>query len=357
MSDNFEYMRIQGLDNLRFTLALLVVFSHLLFWYHQAHLDTNYEIILYFNALFRTGGEIHPAVLLFITLSGYCIHDSFDGNLTSFIKRRTYRIIPLFFIGTFFGAMVFEVFRTPTIENILETQEITPKLLFLKLLGAQAFSSDLFEPTYQGNAALSTVAVEIWLYAFYPIGLIILTKLGTLRFSISLLFVAIIGSLMVAYNMDLRPWWNNGSFLGFLPYWWIGVLFHNQRFKQIANNMLPFLILSFFVLTLMILINNLNPVTIECRKLCLAMLGGLLITKLDKIRTTQIVWYSSLTKCSYSIYALHTPIICICIYYTIPMQITFLAVLIVAYCSYLMIERPLYKRPKYEDLDTKQLFC
>lgn len=336
-------MQVQSLNNLRFFLALLVVFAHIFPWYEQAHLPVSLvclKLVTYFNTIFRTGGETSPAVLLFITLSGYCIHRSFDGNLRHYIRQRFFRIIPLFVLGTILGASFFMLYRTTLLEGILQTHEIKPELLLLKLIGAHAFFESLYFVSYLGNEPLATVVVEIWLYVFYPIGLILLTRLGKWKLLVLLLAITMLGSFAVCYDENYRGWWNNGSFLGFLAYWWIGVLFHDTGFRNAIERLNPGLILSYFILTFVILNYAQNPVIIELRKLCLVFLGGLFIARLDIKARLQRSW--SITKSSYSIYALHTPIIIACIHYEIRPEIAFVLVLLVAYLSYYLIERPLY---------------
>ncbi|MFI4984140.1 MAG: acyltransferase family protein [Rickettsiales bacterium] len=345
-------MHAQALYNLRFILASLVAFLHLTLWYSTAGIDINpvyQDFMSAFNIFFRTGGETSPAVLWFIVLSGYCIHRSFDGNLSHYIKHRAYRIIPLFVLGTVLGALALIIFATPEIIAFLETELITPLSLFYKLVGAQAFFPGLFEATYQGNAPLETVAVEIWLYAFYPIGLVLLKRLGAARFLAVLVVMTLLGSLAVIYDPSLRPWWNNGSFLGFLTYWWIGMYFHNEKFCSKIKQLRYQLIIAYLFLTCFILVWPYNSLGIELRKLALALIGGLVIVRLD-FASSYRRGLAELTQSSYSLYALHTPVIVACVYYNVKAELAFLLSILVAYLSYRFVERPLYyyaKRTSY----------
>jgi peptidoglycan/LPS O-acetylase OafA/YrhL len=78
----------------------------------------------------------------------------------------------------------------------------------------------------------------------------------------------------------------------------------------------------------------------------MACMGGLFIAQLDISSKAQKQHISSalseLTKSSYSIYALHTPIIITCIYYEIRPEIALVLVLIIAYLSYKFVEQPFY---------------
>ena len=79
--------RSHAMNLIRFSLTLFVVFVHIVPWYARLNLNVNpYYVILNdaITKIFQPLCETNPAVLGFITLSGYCIHRNglrvFDFN-------------------------------------------------------------------------------------------------------------------------------------------------------------------------------------------------------------------------------------------------------------------------------------
>jgi len=122
--------------------------------------------------LFQGHGETHPAVLAFIVLSGYCIHRSGfrrgPADHAGYGIRRFFRIYPVYLAATLFGLVVVTLAlgRWPALAYELSgTKEVDLRCVAAKLAGVSAFAPSLNLCTFQGNAPLHTVMVEMWLYA------------------------------------------------------------------------------------------------------------------------------------------------------------------------------------------------
>jgi peptidoglycan/LPS O-acetylase OafA/YrhL len=167
--------RADGIDFMRALLALWVLFSHLLPWAALTTGKSNLDLpIKINNLLFQSNGETHPAVLGFIVLSGYCIHrNGFrhgDDGLRTFVIRRIFRIVPVYLLATLAGLIFYTISTTLNLElgrQLTGTDAISSTCLLIKLSGAAVFLPSLHQCSFQGNAPLTTVIVEIWLYALY----------------------------------------------------------------------------------------------------------------------------------------------------------------------------------------------
>jgi peptidoglycan/LPS O-acetylase OafA/YrhL len=123
-----------------------------------------------------TGGH-HPAVIAFFVLSGFCIHYPFerralDGrpetNWRGYYLRRFRRIIPVYWAACALG-FVFVVVETryPSGSPLLSLHAISSLkdslIRFLAIAGL--YPREIFA----GNYILTTVTVEILMYAAYPV--------------------------------------------------------------------------------------------------------------------------------------------------------------------------------------------
>jgi hypothetical protein len=93
----------------------------------------------------------------------------------------------------------------------------------VKLSGVAAVAPGLNVCGYEGNAPLVTVAVEIWLYAVYALGAVLLLR-GGRQWALWLIIGLVAGGVFLLWGRQPADWgwWNNGSLPGFLPFWWIG---------------------------------------------------------------------------------------------------------------------------------------
>lgn len=171
--------RSDGIDALRGVLALWVLFAHLVPWVAMVQgREAVPEGLRFLSArlvkLFQPNGELHPAVVAFIALSGYCIHRAGfrdrPDHLSAYAIRRSLRILPVFFIATAIGIGAFwlAAILDPHWASVLSgTRNIGLSCLLAKLTGVAAFVPSFHPCSFAGNAPLATVMVESWLYVGY----------------------------------------------------------------------------------------------------------------------------------------------------------------------------------------------
>jgi len=330
---------------LRTLLAMYVVLFHLIPRYAFYGHDVQVPLMLEFGLLrlLQSSAETNPAVLAFITLSGYCIHRNglrhSDYNVRAFVLRRAFRIMPLLVIGTLLGWLVFAALNDDLrIIAITNTANISLSAAIYKLSGLFAFIPYQFEQLlHQANSPLITCIVELWLYAFYILAMPLMQRMGQKLFMVLLLAITVLGA--IAYNLwpAITSWWHNGSFFGFVLYWWLGALAvdpGNKLFKPLIAYLLAFIALT-VVLTMWPNILLL----VEIRKILLALLVAILLRKTETLNLRGVNY--SMFNASFSLYALHMPLICLALYFGLNLYVALLLIMLVAYISYVCIERPL----------------
>lgn len=345
--------RSHGIDALRAIFALWVVFAHTIPWAGFAQGDgAVLELLtLAFRALaglFQRAGETHPAVLGFIVLSGYCIHRTGfreSPDVRAYAIRRAFRIYPVYLAATLAGIAAFLINPQPIIRLLSGTEAIDAGCVAAKLIGISAILPPLHTCTFQGNAPLSTVMVEIWLYAAYPL---LLLGLSVRRGDVSLWQVVggiwLLGVLAITLMPALRPWWHNGSLPGFLLYWWIGAIAVHPEFAG-RLRLFAWPILAAWLLLSIPLATGLIKAAplVEIRKVLFALLIAIAIVRLDGARAKWLAWLAPLGLAGYSLYAFHAPVVYTLLSHGWRWSFVILAAVVVAIPGYLLIERPLMR--------------
>lgn len=343
--------RANGLDVMRGVCALWVLFAHLVPWSRFAN---NYTVPVldpisrWGERLFQNGGETHPAVLAFIVLSGYCIHRNGirrqRADLAPYATRRFFRIYPVYVCAMAAGVLTFWLalsVNSHVAETLSGTSSIKLECLAAKLIGLPAVYPFLGQScSYQGNAPLCTVMVEIVLYCVYPILLLGIAR----RYSERALWVLIAciwtaGTLLISLAPDLRWWWHNSSVFGYLMYWWLGVAMFNDRFALALHRWGLWIIATWIALIILFQFLPLHAPITEVRKLFFALVVCCGIAKLDSI-DLRFPIFSELGKSGYSLYAFHAPVCIIMLAFGLPWWITAASAICLGYLSYLLIERP-----------------
>lgn len=364
--------RSDAINFLRLFCAIFVVLEHLGWWYEKAsqrmpevfslHAVPGY-LRMFIKAFFCASGEIHPSVVIFIVLSGYCIHrtglrhGAFDWK--TYGIRRFFRVWPLYVVGALLGAGVILFFTRevtgPLLREATISYEITWKLMLQKLTFVAAWlPHKLLIVNYEGNPPLWTVAVEIWLYALYPLGLLFIRRWGNLPFFLLLLANVVIWPIVAQRIAPTDVESFRYSFYGIVAYWWIGAYFVDDTFTAFMRRHLSLLFLSYGVLSLC---EFWKPELIWfsiLREIIFTLLIGLFIRYLDEKRPdilpgapekeadTSLLYMalSRFSESSYSIYVLHSPVSMVCLGMMLPLSVALGATLIISYFSYLLIERP-----------------
>lgn len=331
----------------RIALSLYVLFGHSVFWYDYYFNDVNpilRSINLCLYKIFQGSGETNLAVIAFITISGYCIHRQgmrlAEWDIKLFLQRRFFRIYPVLLMATIFSAVVYYYLSAdPKIVTITFTQHISLSALIYKLSGLFAFIPNNFKDlVYLGNGALMTCCVEFWLYIFYPfLGLMVL-KWGSKVLWTLIGSITLMGVIAYTLNPELSDWWHNGSFFGFLIYWWIGVYAVSRDSKIFTYS--KQIICIYVALTFLLVLHPKLFLLVEMRKILFSLLIG---AGMQWLETKQIprLPARSVFESGYSLYALHTPLICLALVYNFNFYVMVLCILMIAYISYVSFERPL----------------
>jgi len=346
-----EKDRSNSLDLLRFILAIWVLFSHSFFWATITETISNqnllYKLNLFFSSVFQRNGETHPAVLGFIFLSGYCIHRNgfrFESKISfkSFFIKRSFRILPVYWLGIILGFVLFKLssnLNTPIAQALSGTNSINMEFLILKIFGVSSFIPFFHFKSFQGNAPLTTVMVEIWLYISYAFIFFLSFRKRTLKniFYVFMFFWAAM-FLCVHFFPIYEGWWHNGSFISFSLYWWMGAFFVEIKNKKSMVSS-PYLISAsgFFVILSPFLRTLLFS---ELKKISLTYLFGLLILRLESHWRKTPPLLGGLGSISYSLYAFHAPLVIFLLLFGFQLIFVISIVLSVSLISYLIVEKP-----------------
>lgn len=337
---------------LRMLCALFVLFVHAVFWYDyyfQAMAPLLRTINLYLFKIFQGSGETNPAVIAFLTISGYCIHRNGIRlepiDLKTFFIRRILRVVPMLIVGTILGVGVFYALQNdPKIWAITYTNHNSWQGILYKLSGLFVFSPINFaELCYQGNGPLITCIVELWLYAAYPLlALLAITK-GEKILWWFIGVVTLLGVVACTLFPSITEWWHNGSLFGFLIYWWIGVYAVNSSTKLFTFKK-NYLFL-YTILTVFLLINPKIFIIVELRKIVLSLIVGSTLQWCET-KPWQHLYAKTFFESGYSLYAVHTPLICLALFYQFNFLSMCLAIIVIAQLCYLGIERPFVRLGK-----------
>lgn len=171
----------------------------------------------------------HPGVIVFVVLSGFCIHLPVARNGSrlnrvgfwrEYFARRFARILPVYWWGCVLGLLamlltrIYGVAPTWLGGEPLETVTLLKKFLFVDPISMK-------DAVALGNPAIRSVATELWLYILYPAALV--GVLGqswrsqwiriALLYAISALFLFVPPGPAWAYESVPRflVWWLMGA--------------------------------------------------------------------------------------------------------------------------------------------------
>lgn len=315
-----SFSRSDGIDLLRGLLALWVMFAHLVPW--SGMTSGSDPALQFFMAglgrVFQPMAETHPAVLGFIVLSGYCIHrNGFrcnEGRLQSYAIRRFFRIVPVYLLASLAGVAAFlaaSALDPQTAAALSGTREISTRCLAAKLTGISVLLPRFHECSFEGNAPLTTVMVEIWLYALYAIVVFALLRPGKERaFWSWLLPLWALGVFYAYHHPHLLSWWHNGSLLGFAVYWWLGAKFVSPDFCALIKKWRWLVAFAWLMLTACLFFKKPDwPLLVEVRKCAFAMLIGSFVAEIDAMRLQFTRLATGIGRAGYSLYAFHAPLL------------------------------------------------
>jgi peptidoglycan/LPS O-acetylase OafA/YrhL len=310
--------RLKSIDIVRGLAALSVLLTHL--GNPLAENSFGYQLLDFYHVFFQNviscNGGLHPGVVVFIVLSGYCVHmplsrsSGKSPNWAFYSKRRFYRIYPIMMAAMLIGLISILVTNGHT-THILKNFAVN----FLLIPGFLPLDAPL------GNPILITVVVECLLYIIYPFG-----YYAVKRYSWRVVLIAcfLVQALNISWLLftNTDPNWVERNVFSFLLYWWIGAffinLFANIKSKKSFNYKTAFTGYVMYLITSHVLIfkgaHYINS-------LGLAILTGYVLCVLHKKENASqidasrpykrmfIDIFANLGEKSYSLYAVHLPII------------------------------------------------
>jgi peptidoglycan/LPS O-acetylase OafA/YrhL len=348
--------RSDGIDVLRALFALWVVLAHLIPWSAAAQGPEAVPqwlavIARGFIAIFQPVSELHPAVLGFIVLSGYCIHraglrNAGDGVIAGYAIRRFFRIAPLYYLAIVAGLAGFAIagWQSPSLASALSgATQLDGSCLLAKALVLSAVFPSVYQCGFLGNAPIATVLVEIVLYILYAAAFAGLVWRGRERLiwlGCGVLFLLSLPWL--ARNPSYYGWWQNGSVFGFLPYWWLGVAFVNPAFARASTRRLWLILLVWAALTALLMLAH-PPAALaiaEIRKLCFALGIGVLIYAVDNLPLRGGA-LALVGRAGYGLYAIHAPLTYTLAIYGVAWWLVLMANVLAGLLLHYAVERPL----------------
>jgi peptidoglycan/LPS O-acetylase OafA/YrhL len=175
LSSTPQNRHIEFLDPVRGIAILLVFAYHALgsaFGRDQlpwGHLFRMFNVSRSFLVLIpATFGWV--GVAIFFVVSGFCIHLSFSRSpqWRLFFWRRFFRIYPLYLVTLLFFAIVFPTTRLHSL-SLLSARELICHLFLIHNLDDSIFAI---------NSSYWSIAVEVQLYALYPLLMVLVTRFG-----------------------------------------------------------------------------------------------------------------------------------------------------------------------------------
>ncbi len=360
--------RNDGIDILRAVAVLSVLLTHIGTYNPSGIIGKSLNDILIFlnNNLIWANQGLHGGVIIFIVVSGFCIH---MGNKSivnkNFLKiytiRRFFRIYPLLIFAIILGYIVVIVSKS-TYQDIFAEDIIFlhSNLLFKDFLLNFLSSIFLFYsvlPTAPplGNAILGTVIVECMLYAFYPPIIKILNDRW--KILIFFLFILHIMSFSLIYFTSIEPTWVQRNFFTVALYWWLGaysaeLILSNKMNDNTELTKKNKIFISFLIWIFYISFSNIFDFkgSHVIKSLILAILISQLLTWVILMKQKQnllIKIFVFIGTISYSIYAIQFPISYLFQVYLLKFEyiqyfyiISYIGIFITSYICYLLIERP-----------------
>lgn len=328
-------MRYHSIDIIRGVAALSVVISHLI-KYLSVDLsnlfDRGCHVYLsifewFFSNQFQ--GSVHPGVIMFIVLSGFCIHLPIAGAYErieesgywwQYAVRRLVRIVPVYWLACLLGVITLLVWKS------LSTDMSWPHWLYSDgsiSLGAIVRKFLMLDPLLPvgpvglGNPALRTVATEVALYALYPCVLFILLKKKWLGRVIVLLVLYVVSIGIAALPMGSA--WAYESVPRFLVWWTVGAYaadFYKDN-KEWSSSMYGWGLTAVLGVVMFLANHTLSfrgsyYITVPLLALFTASLLASLLSAehCGKIQDNVVIRVlSGLGVRSYSLYAIHMPIL------------------------------------------------
>lgn len=273
---------------------------------------------------------LHPGVTTLIVLSGFSVHlahtkasetETSISYWARFARRRVLRIAPVYWLAVLLGLLSLAIrvdWGSPggsLLANLLSTVSGNVLPICLKI----TFLSGLWptEEAALGNGILSIVATQMWLYAAYPLVILVLRRAGWL-------VLLVVAGTMQAGALGLlfvgvKPVQAGSGFLALFLYWAIGVLAAESYGSTVRKGTCSpwhwwVVVASFFAYLLLGYLNFRAAEGIRTAVLAFAVAGlvySSMLTERKHPTAGSLIARSlaAIGKRSYSLYAVQTPII------------------------------------------------
>ncbi len=366
--------RLWSLDVMRGLCAGIVFLSHWHLWssfaprgaaeqFVRAVGDNIYAAFVWLT--WPTGGH-HPAVIAFFVLSGFCIHFPYawrakvgaaDAGWPDYFRRRFLRIMPAYWAACLVG-LVFVVveLRHPSGSLLLQLHASgTRTEYFVRFF---ALSGVYPREVFAGNYLLNTVAVEIVMYALYP-----LFHRYAMRGNwagLSLTFVLMQAVAIVLLLFEVTPYWVFNSVLMLGLFWFLGAWAAHLFVQQHTESRASWFVLSWLLFLGLKAVPHFYGITLfrQAAWAVVCMLGIMWALRLEDAHSAArdhpvvaALRYSG--KISYSLYAIHTPVIMLTTWvllvvvgtqdYFVQLGANFAASIAATLLSYYFVERVFYR--------------
>tara|TARA_Y100000389_G_scaffold205131_1_gene263744 strand:- start:14713 stop:15840 length:1128 start_codon:yes stop_codon:yes gene_type:complete len=360
--------RNNSIDILRAVAVLSVLLTHIGTYNPSEVIGKSINDVLLFlnNNLIWANQGLHGGVIIFIVVSGFCIH---MGNRSivnkDFLKiytiRRFFRIYPLLIFALILGYTVVLISKGSYVDSFSEDAIFLPSNLVFKdfllnfLSSIFLFYSALPVQPPLGNAILGTVLVECMLYAFYPLIIRIIDNRWKLL--IFFFFILHLLSFSLIYFTSLEPTWIQRNFFTVALYWWLGVYSAEIMLSNKEKNNVKLLIKKKATMSLVIWIFYItfsNMLYFKgshiVKSLILAILISYLLTWILSLKQKQNILIKILVflgTISYSIYAIQFPISYLFQFYLLKYDyiqffyiFSYVGIFMISYLCYVLIEKP-----------------
>lgn len=354
--------RLYSLDIIRGIAAVSVFLTHLGNGIQENSIAHScVEIFLGFHRYFLwCNGGLHWAVIVFIVLSGFCIHMPIAKRsvraiiIPYYARRRFFRIYPVLFVAIVIGYLTHYIINGKT--GFFYAQNLVENLSLLSGI-TNYFDAPL------GNQILLTVVVECILYVIYPICLPIRKRGWLYILSIALLVHFANFSLLIFGEIDST--WIQRNIFSFLIYWWIGAFsselsFNGEQWglsiKKISKKFKAVIIIAYILYVT--LSNSINLAGSHIFKsLYLSGMTGVILFAIVSFETNKkpkepnyiVSLMKKIGEYSYSLYVIHIPIVALLNYFAMDSElgaepifylINILSVIIGTALFYNIIEKP-----------------
>lgn len=306
-------MRWTVLAGTRFILACVVLVGHMSLFDPVGHQWTQIGTFL------NQGSAVYG----FLIISGYSIAASLERSEQGFFNRRFWRIYPTY-IASLLLAVVAGLFITGSLKSPsgFAFYPVTKYDVIVALLMLQSFIA----PTISTDGQLWTIAVEWWNYMLAPL----------FKRCPGIFLAVLILLSLVAYLRLPTPAYPNESthglmFLILTWYWLVGFLYYRYRQKR----------WGFAVLIFPILVAMVDGWVGRA-----AVIGVMAVALCEEVNVPPrfigvIEWLGEL---SYPIYAVHVPVLVLCLHFHIlSPAITLVASIVVSIAVLHIVDLPLRK--------------